>query len=91
MSKEKAKLNLWLKDIAPSNELRNWFNHEPEKWDAFQKKYAEELSTKQELLVQVKQTEKKKGTVTLVYSAKDIVRNNAVALKALLEKNNSMS
>ena len=53
MSKEKAKLDLWMKEIAPSDELRQWFSHEPEKWEEFQKRYKKELAAKQDLLVQI--------------------------------------
>ncbi len=86
MSKEKAHLNLWMKQIAPSDELRQWFSHEPDKWEEFRKKYLIELGSKQDLTDQIRQLEKEKGTITLVYSAKDKQHNNAVALKALLEK-----
>jgi len=86
MSKEKAKLDLWMKEIAPSDELRTWFNHEPEKWDEFQKRYQNESTSKQDLFDQIRQLAKEKGAVTLVYSAKDTDHNNAVALKIMLEK-----
>jgi uncharacterized protein YeaO (DUF488 family) len=86
MSKEKAKLDLWMKEIAPSDQLRTWFSHEPEKWEEFQKRYRTELSAKQDLLEQIRQLEKEKGAVTLVYSARDTEHNNAVALKTMLEK-----
>ena len=86
VSKEKAKIDLWLKEIAPSNELREQFCHDPKKWDMFQKKYETELKDKNELLQKIKQTEKEKGTVTLVYSAKEEKYNNAVALSAFLKK-----
>jgi uncharacterized protein YeaO (DUF488 family) len=86
MSKEKAKLDLWMKEIAPSDGLRIWFSHELEKWEEFQKKYRKELSTKQDLIDQIKRLEKEKETITLLYSARDTDHNNAVALKAILEK-----
>ncbi len=86
LSKEKAKLDLWIKEIAPSNELRQWYNHEPEKWEEFQKRYEKELTTKRGLLTKIRKAEKEKGTVTLVYSSREIERNNATALKILLEK-----
>ncbi len=86
MSKQKAKLDFWLKEIAPSDELRIWFSHEPEKWGEFQKKYRDELAAKEDLLNQLRQLEKEKHTVTLLYAARDTEHNNAVALKALLEK-----
>jgi uncharacterized protein YeaO (DUF488 family) len=85
ISKEKAKVDLWLKEVAPSNKLRKWFSHDPAKWSEFKKRYAEELASKQALLMEIRQMEKEKGTVTLLYSARDVERNNAVALKAILE------
>jgi len=85
VAKEKAKVDLWLKEIAPSDELRKWFAHDPTKWEEFKKRYAKELETKQDLVKEIEQTTKK-GTVTLLYSAKDSEHNNAVALKAYLEK-----
>jgi uncharacterized protein YeaO (DUF488 family) len=86
IKKEKAKIDLWLKEVAPSGELRKWFLHDPEKWEEFKKKYTKELAAKQELLKEIRQMEKEKGTVTLLYSARDVEHNNAVALKAILEK-----
>jgi uncharacterized protein YeaO (DUF488 family) len=86
IKKETAKMDMWLKEIAPSNELRKWFSHDPEKWEEFKKKYAKELAAKQPLLKEIRQIEKEKGTVTLLYSARDVGHNNAVALRAVLEK-----
>jgi uncharacterized protein YeaO (DUF488 family) len=86
IKKEKAKIDLWLKEVAPSSELRKWFSHDPEKWEKFKTKYAKELAAKQPLLKEIRQMEKEKGTVTLLYSARDTEHNNAVALKAVLEK-----
>lgn len=86
LSKQKAKLDFWMKDVAPTNDLRRWYSHEPEKWQEFQKKYKEELKPKQDLLLEIKRLEKEKGTVTLVYSSKEANINNAVALKVFLEE-----
>jgi uncharacterized protein YeaO (DUF488 family) len=86
IKKEKAKIDLWLKEVAPSDELRKWFSHDPEEWEEFKKKYAKELARKQELLKEIRQIETEKGTVTLLYSARDVEHNNAVALKEVLEK-----
>jgi len=86
MSKDKAKIDLWLKDIAPSDDLRKWFSHDPKKWDDFKKKYGLELKERQELLLKIKQAEKEKDTVTLLYSARDEEHNQAVALSAILRK-----
>ncbi len=84
VSKEKAKLNLWLKEISPSEELRKWFNHEEKKWSEFQKRYKKELSEKKDLVKIIKDEEKKNKTVTLLYAAKDEEHNDAVVLKEFL-------
>jgi uncharacterized protein YeaO (DUF488 family) len=86
VSKEHAKIDLWLKAIAPSDRLRKWFGHDPKKWDDFKKKYELELREKRELLLEIKRAEKERGTVTLLYSAKDEEHNQAVALRAILVK-----
>ena len=86
LSKEKAGLNTWIKQIAPSDGLRQWFGHDPEKWEEFRKKYGKELREKQQLLNDIKRLEKENGTITLVYSAKGTEHNNAVALKQMLEE-----
>lgn len=82
--KEALQLTGWIKEVAPSAALRRWFGHDPDRWEAFQKKYFEELEHNPEswrpLLNALE-----KGAVTLVYAAKDTDRNNAVALKAFLE------
>lgn len=85
VSKEKAKLELWLKDIAPSTKLRKWFGHDPDKWQEFQKKYAEELNQNSEQVEKL-QDMLKKGKVTLVFGAKDEQHNDAVVVKEYLEK-----
>ncbi len=84
LSKEQAKIDLWLKEIAPSDDLRKWFSHDPEKWDAFKKKYESELQKKNDLLLEIKRAEKEKGILTLLYSAKDKEHNQAVALGEIL-------
>ena len=84
LSKEKAKVDLWMKEIAPSNELRKWFSHDPGKWDDFKKKYKRELEDKEELLNRIREIEREKGTITLLYSAKEEKYNNAVALDNIL-------
>jgi uncharacterized protein YeaO (DUF488 family) len=85
ISKENAKLDLWLKDIAPSDELRKWFAHDLERWEKFQDKYKGELKDKAELLNHSSNIEMEKGTVTLIYAAKDEEHNNAVVLRDVLE------
>jgi len=82
--KDEAKLNEWLKDIAPSNELRKWFSHDPSKWLEFQNRYQKELKSKSELVEKLKR-EAKTNIITLLYAAKDAEHNNAVVLKELLE------
>jgi uncharacterized protein YeaO (DUF488 family) len=83
VSKDSAKLDEWLKDVGPSDELRKWFNHDPEKFPEFAKKYQKELAENPafEQLQQIAQNHK---TVTLVYSAKDAEHNQAVVLKSYL-------
>ncbi len=85
MSKDKARVDHWLKEIAPSTGLRKWFGHDPDKWDEFRERYFEELDANPEAVDRLV-TEAGDGTVTLVYSARDENFNNAVALKAYLEK-----
>jgi len=85
MTKDKAKVDLWLKDIGPSDDLRKWFSHDPKKWQVFKKRYQTELRKKQELLRKIKRAEKENGTVTILYSAKDEEHNQAVALVAFLQ------
>ncbi len=84
LTKEKAKVNFWLKDVAPSTELRKWFAHDPARWAEFQTRYREELRKNEEPLSLLKK-EAAKGTVTLVYGAKDQQHNEAVTLQKLLE------
>ena len=85
MSKEKAKIVLWLKDVAPSNGLRRWFAHKEERWEAFTKKYRQELKDRGELIEQL-QAMAKTRTVTLLFAAQDAERNNAVVLQDVLRK-----
>jgi uncharacterized protein YeaO (DUF488 family) len=84
LTKEKAKVDLWLKEIAPSSGLRKWFGHDPEKWDEFKKRYSKELQENKETVSILK--EQLKGTVTLVYGAKDELHNDAVLLKEYLSR-----
>ncbi len=88
LKKENAKIDLWLKEIAPSNELRKWYSHDPTKWNSFKEMYIAELKLKEELLVQLKRLEKEKGTLTLLYSSKELKLNNAVALAEIIKKQN---
>ena len=83
LTKEKARVDLWLKDVAPSTELRKWFAHDPGKWAEFQSRYQEELKKNREQVLLLRK-EAAKGTVTLVYGAKDQQHNEAVILQRLL-------
>lgn len=84
VSKEKAKLDLWLKDIAPSGELRKWFGHDPKKWPMFRKKYRDELKNNKEIVAELEKTIKEKKNVTLLYAAKDEDYNEAVLIREFL-------
>jgi len=84
ISKEEAGIDLWLKEIAPSEDLRKWFGHDPEHWPDFKAKYLKELNENKELLKQLKQLKSEHRKITLVYAAKDENRNNAVVLKEAL-------
>lgn len=85
VTKQVAELKGWLRDVAPSPELRKWFSHDPAKWEAFQTRYFAELDCNPEAwlgLLRAAET----GPVTLVYAAEDTEHNNAVALKNYLER-----
>lgn len=84
LTKEKAKVDLWLKDVAPSTELRKWFAHDPDKWAEFQTRYRQELKANKEPLALLKQ-EVAKGPATLVYGARDEQHNEAVILQKILK------
>src|SRR5689334_20411751 len=84
IKKEKLKLDGWLKEVAPSTELRKWFNHEPAKWTEFQKRYRKELQKIPQAWQPLLEAAKK-GDVTLLFSSHDQDHNNAVALQTFLE------
>lgn len=84
VSKGKAALDLWLKDVAPSNALRKWFGHDPQKWEAFQKKYQSEIVANKEVFRYLRAIVKKRKKVTLLYATKDEEHNEAVVIKNLL-------
>ena len=87
MTKEKLQLDAWLKDVAPSDALRKQFHHDPARWDEFQRRYFVELDAHPDAWQPILQAAQR-GNVTLVYGARDAEHNNAVALKAYLEKGN---
>ena len=84
LTKERAAVDLWLKEVAPSPELRQWFGHDPARWEQFQKRYWKELE-ENEAAVQLLKQKGELGTVTLVYAARDEGHNSALALKRFLE------
>ena len=84
IKKDEAKIDEWLKDIAPSNELRQWFSHDPSKWEEFKKRYKKKLKNKSEMLEMIR-VKAKISTITLLFAAKDMGYNNAGVLKEILE------
>lgn len=84
LSKEKARVDLWLKEIAPSTELRHWYGHDPDKWPEFKQRYTAELKANPDAVEALLQ-EVQAGLVTLLYSSKEEQLNNAFALKEYIE------
>jgi uncharacterized protein YeaO (DUF488 family) len=84
ISKDKLLLDDWLKDVAPSAGLRKWFGHDPEKWSEFRKRYFRELDERSDVIQRLL-ARGRGGTLTLVFAAKDVHHNDAVALKEYLE------
>jgi uncharacterized protein YeaO (DUF488 family) len=80
-----AAIDAWLKEIAPSTGLRKWFGHDPARWDEFLQQYHRELDERPDLVAELAERARQ-GTVTLCYAARDREHNNAVALKAYLER-----
>lgn len=85
LSRQKGKIDLWLKEIAPSDELRRWFGHEPARWSEFCERYMAELEGSASLLEELR-IEAARGGITLLYAARDREHNNAVLLKRLLDE-----
>jgi uncharacterized protein YeaO (DUF488 family) len=86
LKKEAAKVDLWMKDIAPSDALRKSFHHDAAKWPEFLKKYRGELAKKKECLAELKRLEKEHGTLTLLFGARDPEHNQAVVIAETLKK-----
>ena len=80
VTKERAAIDQWMKDISPSTELRKWFGHDPARWDEFRDRYAVELNRHSDQMKELRELARK-GPITLVYSAHDEVHNNAVVLR----------
>jgi uncharacterized protein YeaO (DUF488 family) len=84
LTKDRARIDLWMKDISPSPELRKWYGHDPAKWTEFQKRYRAELDNSKETVEELRE-KCRSGTVTFVYAARDEERNSALILKKFLE------
>lgn len=89
LSRNEAAIDVWLKDVAPTTELRKWFSHDPLRWDAFVRRYREELEENPALDVLRRLT--RSGTVTLLYATRDEEHNQAVVLRQMLIKNPTAS
>lgn len=85
VSKKQAHIDLWMKEIAPSDKLRKWFGHDPKRWGEFQKRYREELQENSDLLAELRQFQKKYRSLTLIYAARDADHNQAIVLKSVLQ------
>jgi uncharacterized protein YeaO (DUF488 family) len=83
VSKKQAAIDQWVKDIAPSTELRRWFGHDPDRWEEFRRRYAKEVHQKADLLQQLRSLARK-GPITLVYAARDEEHNAAIELRELI-------
>lgn len=83
LSKQKAALDCWIKDIAPSTELRKWFGHDPKRWKKFRRRYGEEMRQHPDLLAELRALARRHN-ITLVYSAHDETHNDAVVLRDVL-------
>jgi uncharacterized protein YeaO (DUF488 family) len=84
LTKEKARVDLWFKEVAPSTELRKWFAHDPEKWSEFRARYKAELRRSSQHLTLLKRVVTR-GTATLLYGSTDTEHNEAVVLRELLD------
>lgn len=85
-SKEELKIDHWMKEVAPSTDLRKWFAHDSDKFDAFKEKYKKELEDNEQMKELKELTIKEKKNLTLVYGAKDEKHNQAVVLKKILDR-----
>lgn len=85
IKKEEAHLDHWIKDVAPSSDLRKWFGHDPDKWDEFRKRYFKELDAAPDAVAELRNAIGKRSA-TLLFGAKDEAHNNAIALKAYLQQ-----
>jgi uncharacterized protein YeaO (DUF488 family) len=83
VSREKARLDEWARELAPSTELRRWFGHDPARFSEFRRRYIEQLATQEEKLQELRRRARS-GTLTLVYGARDTEHNDAVVLEEIL-------
>jgi uncharacterized protein YeaO (DUF488 family) len=83
LSKEAAALGQWMRDVAPSTELRKWFGHDPARWEEFRSRYRDELHQNRELINELRDLARK-GRITLVYAARDEIHNDAIELRDLI-------
>jgi uncharacterized protein YeaO (DUF488 family) len=88
LSKDKVRIDLWQKDVAPNNSLRKWFGHDEEKWNEFKRRYFKELDKNIDSVSTIL-NKARQGSITLLYGAKEERFNNAVALKEYLEERNN--
>jgi uncharacterized protein YeaO (DUF488 family) len=86
IKKSDLKFDEWMKEVAPSSDLRKWFGHDPDKWKDFKKEYKVELKQHKELIKNIKRLEKEYKTIVLLYAAKDVEHNHALILKEFLDK-----
>lgn len=84
VKRDEASIDLWMREIAPSHELRKWFSHDPQKWEEFKRRYWEEIKDKKEFGELVRLA--REGNITLLFSTRSVKYNNAVALKEFIEK-----
>ena len=84
ISKEKACWDEWMREVAPGNELRKWYGHDPSRWETFRERYRPELGSRNDLLLRLRDLGRAHGTLTLLYSSKEQSINNAVALREFL-------
>jgi uncharacterized protein YeaO (DUF488 family) len=85
VSKQRASVDLWLKDVAPSPELRKWFGHDPAKWKQFEERYRNELKARPDVIDELRR-KARRGKITFVYAARDQEHNSALILKNFLER-----
>jgi uncharacterized protein YeaO (DUF488 family) len=84
LKRETAKIDLWLKEVAPSDGLRQWFGHDPSRWAQFQRRYRTEIAKNAEPVAVLRELVKGRKPLTLLYAAKDMERNNAIVLRDFL-------